>query len=603
MRVKGAYFQFWRLAAVAVAVLGAFGAVGWRLYDLQVVRRADLRQEALALRVRLQVLPAARGTIVDAKGNLLAAPRSTVDIGLDPQVANERTVSGIEELAALLGKPVEEVGRAVEQKFRRSVSAEGREVAVPIRWVRLAEGASESTFNAVMALKLPGVYGNRKFTRFYPHDRLGAHVVGFFNEGGFALGVEHAMDYYLRGQDGWREVEQNRWGRELPHFRAREVAPRAGFHVELTLDAVLQFYADQEMRRLASEFRPESIAILISEVGTGRLRALASFPDFDPNQYGKSPSGNFRNRVLTDVLEPGSTFKIVPMSSALELGLVTPETVYDCAKPVLEWEGLRYDLPGENPAHRLLTMSEVLYRSSNRGSAYLGVRLGRAGLHQAAVDFGFGRPTGLPLTAEVLSFGAGRTGEVAGVVHPIRRWDGKTITRMPIGHAVSATPLQVHQAMGVIANGGRWVAPRLVERVFNDAGETVWAFPAAESRQVVSPETAAVVAEMLSRVVLPKGTATRANEPGLKVAGKTGTSRKIDPDGTYSTQRHFASFTGFFPYDQPQVVITVIVNEPQMEKGAGAGGLVAAPAFRNLAIRTANYLGIPYAEPLVAQRP
>lgn len=588
------FIQPGRFLAVVTAIGLVFGAIGWRLYDLQVARSPELRQQAVDSRRRLQILPAQRGRIVDAQGNLMASTRSVVDIGIDPLSAGPDEREAAESLAELLEIDSREVINALESDYRMVTDAQGRTYPKAIRWIELADAASEETYEAVEALGLDAVYGNRRFTRYYPNDRLAAHVVGFLNEGGYALGIEHAMDYYLRGQDGWREIEHDGRRREVVAFRSREVAPRPGFHVELTIDLVIQYFADQELRRLVSEYQPESISILVSEAGSGRIRAMAAFPDFNPNSFGQARSDHYRNRILTDIYEPGSTFKVVPTAAALDAGLVSTETLYDCSKATLEWNGRTHRLPRDD--HRMddLTVSQILYKSSNRGAAFLGVMLGSGNLYGAARAFGYGEPTGIFLSAEVLPLSErARTGEVGGILHKPSAWDGLTITRLPMGHAVSATPLQVHTAMSIIANGGEWYQPRVIERVFTESGETVASFDTEMTRPVVSPETAETVAGILHRVVLPGGTARRARIDGLGIAGKTGTTKKINPDGTYSHRRHVASFSGFFPYEAPQLIITVIVDEPKMERGPGYGGVVAAPAFRNLASRCAQYLGIP----------
>ncbi|MGF1451224.1 MAG: peptidoglycan D,D-transpeptidase FtsI family protein [Opitutales bacterium] len=604
-----AFIQPGRFLAV-VAVIGlAFGFVGWRLWDLQVARRAELREQALETRQRLQVLRAQRGKIVDTHGNLMASTKSVVDIGVDPVAAGEAERAAAPQIAEILGISEAEVLDALEGGYRTVTTESGAAIPRKIRWVELADAASEEMYEAVKALGLDAVYGNRRFTRYYPNERLAAHVLGFLNEGGYALGVEHAMDYYLRGQDGWREIEHDGRRREVFAFRSREVEPREGYHVELSLDLVIQYFADQELRRLVQEYDPKGISILVSEVGSGRIRALATYPDFDPNNFGAARPEHYRNRTLTDIYEPGSTFKIVSTAATLDAGLVNTDTEYDCSKPILEWGGRTYRLPRDDHKMEELSVSEILYKSSNRGAAFLGVLLGRDGLYRAAQDFGFGEPTGVFLSAEVLPLRDREgKGEIGGILHHPDDWDGLTITRLPMGHAVSATPLQVHAATGVVANGGKWYQPRVVERVFDDSGNTILRFNNEVSREVLSRETAGTVAEILAKVVRPGGTARRARVDGLGCAGKTGTTKKIEPDGTYSYKRHVASFSGFFPYQDPRLVITVVVDEPKMKDGIpGYGGVVAAPAFRNLAQRSAQYLGIPLIygetqEELVARR-
>ena len=224
-------------------------------------------------------------------------------------------------------------------------------------------------------------------------------------------------------------------------------------------------------------------------------------------------------------------------------------------------------------------MRDIVRKSSNKGSAQLGMIIGEKALYEYADAFGYGKKTDI-----------GLAGEIAGTLHKVSEWDGLTITRLPMGHAVAATPLQVHCAMGVIANQGIYMQPQLVRRVYGSDGETKILYPPRGVRRVVSAKIAALMGEMLSEVVSDEGTARRAQLKGFKVAGKTGTSQKII-NGAYSTRRHVASFTGFFPAQRPRLLITVVVDSPKM-KGVGYGGIVAAPAFREVAEQAAKYLGI-----------
>ncbi len=306
---------------------------------------------------------------------------------------------------------------------------------------------------------------------------------------------------------------------------------------------------------------------------------MASYPNFDPNEYNKYPQDSLRNRAICDQYEPGSTFKIVPISAALNESLVGPDDVFDCNAPTVTYKGRVLRLPKE--AHKMgnLSVRDIAKKSSNKGSAHLGILLGERKLYNYAHLYGFGEKTNI-----------GLVGEIAGTLHKVKDWDGLTITRLPMGHAVAVTPLQIHCAMSVIANQGIYMQPQLVRRVFDKNGKTVMNYPPKAMRRIIRPKIATLMSEMLSEVVSDTGTARRAALKGFKVAGKTGTSQKII-NGTYSTRDHVASFTGFFPAQRPRLVITVVVDSPKL-KGVGYGGIVAAPSFRNIAEQAANYLGI-----------
>ena len=383
----------------------------------------------------------------------------------------------------------------------------------------------------------------------------------------------------MRGQNGWIETERDGKRREQPQFRDRVVNPVDGLNVQLTIDSIIQEMVQRQLAKIAREYSPEFATIIVSDPSTGYILAMGSYPDFDPNDYNKAAPDALRNRAISDQYEPGSTFKIVPVSAALNEGLVGPEDKFDCNAPTATFRGKELRLPKEAHSMGILSVRDIVKKSSNKGSARLGMMLGEKNLYEYARAFGYGEKTGL-----------GLVGEIGGTLHKVSEWDGLTITRLPMGHAVAATPLQVHCAMSVIANQGIYMQPQLVKRVYDNAGETKIAYPPRGVRRVVSAKIAALMGEMLSEVVSDTGTARRAKVGGFKVAGKTGTSQKL-VNGAYSNRVHVGSFTGFFPAQRPRLVITVVVDSPHL-KGVGYGGIVAAPAFREIAEQAAKYLGI-----------
>lgn len=416
--------------------------------------------------------------------------------------------------------------------------------------------------------------------RAYPLGRLASHAVGFVNrEFSPVMGIEKQFDFYMRGQDGWIETERDGRRRERPEFRERDVKPVDGLNVQITIDSIIQEMAQRQLAKIAREYSPEFASIIVSDPSTGYILAMASYPDFDPNDFNKFSQDALRNRAISDQYEPGSTFKIVPVSAALNEGAVGPEDRFDCNAQTAAYRGKTLRLPKEAHPMGTLTVRDIVKKSSNKGSAQLGMIIGEKTLYDYASAFGYGKKTDI-----------GLTGEIAGTLRKVSEWDGLTITRLPMGHAVAATPLQVHCAMGVIANQGIYMQPQLVRRVYGPDGKTKILYPPRGIRRVVSAKIASLMGEMLSEVVSNDGTARRAQLKGFKVAGKTGTSQKII-NGAYSTRQHVASFTGFFPAQRPRLLITVVVDSPKM-KGVGYGGIVAAPAFREIAEQAAKYLGI-----------
>lgn len=568
-----------RLILVVVAIVACFGLIFSRLVELHVLNREHMLAQIDQNRQRFDRLEARRGNIVDARGNLLAATQSVIEVGLDPHSIRMEDSGRFGDLARVLGIPVSRIEQAAATKGREVKGPNGPELRI-VQWHKLADGVDESTYDEVLRLGIRGVYGNRSFQRTYPGGSLASHVVGFLNrENTPTMGVERAMDFYLRGQDGWRESERDGRSRELTQFRAREVGARDGMHLQLTIDWFAQHVVEAEIQRIVEQFDPKGVSIIVSEPATGNILALANYPSFDPNHFNRFPLDAMRNRAISDLLEPGSTFKIVPAAGALNEGLVMPDDRFDCSAGQAEYRGRLVSLPRDVSPMGDSSVHDIVVRSSNRGAAHLGIRLGAHRLHGYARAFGFGERTGL-----------GLAGEVPGTLHEVRNWDGLTITRLPMGHAVAATPMQIHMATSVIANAGIMMEPRLFSRVFDGSGGTVASFQPRAVRRVVSVDTARTMAEMLADAAAPGGTARRAMIDGYRVGGKTGTTQKLI-DGRYSSRHHVASFSGFLPVARPRLVITVIVDEPSLA-GSGYGGVVSAPAFRSIGEQLIPYFGI-----------
>lgn len=571
------FIAAFRYGLILVAIFLGFAAVFGRLLHLQVLERDRYAAFAEESRERFDRLHAPRGPITDRSGNLLATTRTVIELGVDPQSLVREDFTRIARLAEVSGIPEEEIRRAFETRER--IDPRTGEIR-PVRWVKLADTVFPEEYAEIRAVGIRAVYGNYKNQRLYPAASMAAHLIGFLADNGEAYyGVEQAMDFYLEGHDGWRESEKDGRRRELAQFRWREVAPRPGLGVELTLDLVLQTAVETELDRILEEYSPSAASIIVSDARTGELLALGNRPAFDPNFHSESPKENWTNRALTSVYEPGSTFKIVAAAAALEEGLVTPETVFDCGQARVPYRGRTVRLPSDHHPYGELTVEEIVVKSSNRGAALLGMALGDETLYGYARAFGFGERTSLRLGAES-----------RGILHPVDEWDGLTISRLPMGHAVSATPVQVHSAMAVLAAGGVNRPLWLVRRIVDEAGETVVDFGPAEEERVLGAETARTMSAFLERVVGPDGTARRAFLDGFRVAGKTGTTQMI-VDGRYSNRHHVASFSGFLPADNPRVVITVVVEDPQLE-GIGYGGVVAAPVFRTVAETAAHHLRV-----------
>ena len=426
--------------------------------------------------------------------------------------------------------------------------------------------------------------------RIYPNQSLAAHVLGFMgpasrtnaNTGTVRIetvgldGVERTLDAQLRGARGWREMEMGGRGAELVMNRQQEVDPQDGLNAVLTIDAAMQHILETELAKIMVRFNPVSASGIVLRPRTGEILAMGSHPTYDPNQPGKTPITALKNRMIVDNYEPGSTAKIISIGAALNAGLTTLGERVDCERGRWLYKGI--PLRDHDPLG-ILSVEEVMMKSSNIGSAKIGIRLGDQGLFNYLTGFGFGQRSGIMLP-----------GESRGLLIPVNKWDGITGSRVSIGHSAAATPLQMALAMAAIANGGKLMRPLLVDRLEDSEHRVVFKNQPQVVRQVLKPEVARQVATTLKRVVSTDGTAEKARLGYYTAAGKTGTAQKLE-NGQYSHSKYFSSFIGFFPADNPELLIYVCVDEPEKSKGF-YGGQVAAPAFRDIALNSAAYLNI-----------
>ncbi len=573
-----------RMTLLAVGVLGLFTAVGVRLVFLHVLDRDELLRFVEKARRQIVVEHARRGAILDTKGNVLATSRSYIVLGVDPEMLKDTDSSKWADLARLLGVNYLELDKTLRKSIAASqlalASTDQTAKEKRIRYVKLADEVDEAVYDKIMALRIRGIYGSRGYKRVYPGNQLAAHVLGYINkENTPVTGAEKHLDLYLKGQDGWIESEKDGARREMAQFRTREVDPQDGHDVVLTIDSVIQNIIERELDAIAAKYNPKFATIIVSDPQTGAILGMANWPSYNLNEFFKAPLDVQRNNAVTDIIEPGSTFKIVAAGGGLNDGTVTPATAFDCENPTVFIGGKERKLPKEDHFMGTLSVREIVSHSSNRGAAHIAMAMGAQRFYEYAKLYGFGEAT---------KFGLG--GEVRGILEPPAKWDGLTLTRMPMGHAVAATPLQVHMAMSVVANGGTLLRPQIIKEIRDTEGHVVRSFAPEKRQQVLKPSTAATLAQMLHGTVV-EGTAKGFDIEGFEIAGKTGTTQKII-DGKYSTTRHVASFVGFFPASRPEVVLSVIVDDAKVPGGFAYGRAVSAPAFKNVAEQLIQYLDI-----------
>src|SRR5947207_1910404 len=464
-----------------------------------------------------QAIYAERGSILDANNEILAH-----NIPVETVVADATHLNNREALIPLLHDalkiPVRELSEKLEGDRRYIVLK--REVP---------EAVAIALKGKLRTQNLRGIYFERDSTRMYPNGSMLCHVIGFtdFEHRGIQ-GVESSMEEYLHGQDGYRYIEHNRAGQEMVLYRGQERAPRNGYQVHLTIDLNLQNIVENEIDAAMREYTPQKATIILMRPQTGEILAMANRPHFDLNQRSEAKPEEMKNRAIIDMMEPGSTFKIVSAAAALNEHRVRLDTTIFCENGLWNFGGRPLH---DHKAYGELSVRDVLVKSSNIGAAKLAISVGEEKFYEYIRRFGFGERTGIELP-----------GEIGGVIRPPQSWSRISITRIPMGHEVAVTPLQMTSAMATIANGGKLVTPRIVKSITGEDSRTVSTFSPVVLRQVISPETAAQIGYALRGVVSDRGTAAAAAVPGFTISGKTGTAQKVDPKGGYEHGKYVGSF-------------------------------------------------------------
>lgn len=544
-----------RRIRLLVAVFGLlFAATLARAAWLQAVRAPGLDRIAASQQRETVTVPARRGTIYDRQGVELAVGEDATTVYANPrQVRDPRGVSAV--VARDLGLDPDVVYGALSDRSRG--------------FVYVARKVDPKAAKRLAARGIGGLGFLPEERRVYPQGRIAAAVLGYVgtdNEG--LAGIELEYEEQLAGRPGEETVVRDPFGRLLDVAAASPA--RQGRDLTLTIDHRLQAHVEDVLRRTRAAWSAKAATAIVLDTRTGAVLAMAVAPGFNANRFPDLPSGRVRNRAITDVFEPGSTFKVVTVAAVLDDRIVQPGSSFSLAPEIQVADRVIHEL--EDRETERLTVSEILVRSSNIGAITLALALGEDRLAWWIERFGLGQPTGIDFP-----------GEASGIVLPRERWTGATIGNVPLGQGIAVTPIQLASIYAAIANGGTWVEPHLVERV---GGGTRFE---PEKRQLVVRRTARQLARMMAGVV-SEGTGTQAQVPGYTVAGKTGTAAKPDASGGYSDSRYVASFVGFAPASAPRIAILVLVDEP---KSGILGGTVAAPAFAEIAGFALRYLDVP----------
>lgn len=538
----------WRFILVYLFFTAALGVVAARLFWVQVVKHAFYVALATEQQHGRSELPATRGTIYDRDMAPLALSRPLYNVYCLP-----RLIEDAEGAARLLASPLQTEPQRLAPKLKSRADSE---------W--LARDIPGDAALKVLALGLKGVFVTPAERRFYPEGALASHVLGYVGARDNArAGVERTLNVYLEGLPGILEGGADAVGRTLPDLTTTYIPAMNGLGCVLTIDRWCQYVAERELAATCEAFEAESGAVVMMRPRTGEILALASYPTYDPNRYAAYPPDHWRNNAVMAAIEPGSVIKPFLVAAALEEGVVTPETAFNCSQPVTVGP---YKISDVKPVKGPLTVTEIILRSSNIGVTHIAAALGGKKYYDYLSAFGFGAKTGIPLPAEN-----------AGILRPaeFNRALGRSFAAF--GQGFSATPLQIATAACALANGGVLYEPMLLKAVVAPDGKPLRRFEPHPVRRVISPRTAREVLRMMELAVA-EGGGKLARVPGYRVAGKTGTSEVAT--GAGYTNSYDASFLGIAPADDPQVVIFITFHKP---KTKFFGGDVAAPAFARIA--------------------
>jgi cell division protein FtsI/penicillin-binding protein 2 len=515
------------------------------------VRAAPLSQLALQQHREARVIQPSRGTLYDRTGFQLAIGEQATTVYADARQITDPRVAAVAAQAAFGRRTVNAAALLPQLSDRRRAFVYVCRKCDPVKAAALA------------ARHIPGLYSYPEERRSYPQASVAAQVLGYagIDNRGLA-GLELQLDGTLSGRPGEQTVIKDPFGRAIDTVSSKPV--REGANVTLTIDHTIQAQAETVLRKTMSHWGAKDATAIVLDPRNGDILAMAVEPGYDANSFGATPPAKQRNRAVTDFYEPGSTFKVVTVAGALSSHLVTPQTAFTLPYSKRVADRIVHD--AEKRGTVRYTVAQILSHSSNIGAITLAEMLGKQRLSDWIARFGYGKPTGIDFP-----------GETAGAVLPADRWSGSTIGNVPIGQGVAVTPMQMAAAYAAIANRGVWVQPHLVEGARS------------KRRRVLSSAVAAQLVQMLKGVTIEGGTAPLAAIQGYQVAGKTGTAQKPE-HGSYAAGKYVASFVGMVPASNPRLLVLVVVNEPH---GAIWGGVVAAPAFQEIAQFDLQYLEVP----------
>lgn len=540
-----------RLAAAKIFFLALFFAIGARAFQLQVLQGDTLMRLGQRQHLKEWIVLPKRGAFLDRAGEPLALSMESQSVYARPHRIQE---------AARVSQNLAEILNLRPAEVQQKISSDK-----PFVWIKRQISAPEA--EKIQALNLDGVGMFYEPNRHYPQGHLAGQLIGFVGRDSEGLeGLELKYNDYVRGATGSSVAERDALGRRVLVQGVEGLQIPPGSDIHLTLDTSIQHMAEKELEAAILKYRAKAGVAIVVEPRTGEVLAMANYPSFDPNHYAKQTAEQRRNRVVTDSFEPGSTFKTILAAAALEEEIVGKDDLFYCEMGKYPFAG---KIIHDTHPHGWLSFAKILQVSSNIGFTKVAEKVKRERFFRYIEKFGFGKVTGIDVP-----------GEVPGLVRRTEQWAAVDLATHAFGQGISTTPLQLVMAYAAIANGGFLMRPYVTRRVVGPNGETLMENQPHVIRRVVSEKTSRLLAGMLGDVTNDGGTGKMAKIDGFEVAGKTGTAQKADPvHGGYSKKR-VGSFVGFVPANDPRLVALVLIDEPEVNS---YGGVVAAPAFRNIA--------------------
>jgi cell division protein FtsI (penicillin-binding protein 3) len=550
-----------RLGVAKILFLAMFLVIAGRAFQLQVLQGERLMRLGERQHLKEWIVLPKRGALLDRAGEPLALSMESQSV-----YARPHRVQDPEQLSQGLARILNLRAADVKQKL---ISAK------PFVWIKRQVSSPEA--EKIQALNPTGIGMFYEPNRYYPQNQLAGQLIGFVGRDSEGLeGLELKYNDYIRGEAGSSVTERDALGRRVLVQGVEGLRIPPGSDVHLTLNTSIQHIAEKELEATILKYRAKSGVAIVMEPFTGEVLALANYPAFDPNNYSKQSADQRRNRAVTDSFEPGSTFKTILAAAALEEGVVGKEDLFYCEMGKYPYAG---KVIHDTHPHGWLSFAKILQVSSNIGFTKVAQKLKKDRYYRYIEKFGFGQVTGIDVP-----------GEVPGLLRKPESWSAIDLATHAFGQGISATPLQMVMAYAAIANGGFLMRPYVTRRVVSPQGEIVLEIQPHVERRVISEKTARSLASILKDVTNEGGTGVMANVDGFEVAGKTGTAQKADPvHGGYAAKKRVASFVGFVPANDPRLVALVLIDEPEVNV---YGGVVAAPAFRNIAQAALRHLAV-----------